>query len=359
MSACRVGFMLVCFALGACGSGAADEVRGRSGGAKSLGFVLASYDYLYHREPGNTQCPDGFVYTNRDNWEAQFPTLAARRKHLARCKDLQNRGPACENVWFSPEVIADPLPFREVRGRIAHGLDLDGQQPAGASCPHEEFVSPDGGRGIDNQYYRFIGCDKALTAFADEPVRRSIAQNLIYRLLLEIRGVDDESNDPSVDVTIFRGRDPLVLDAAGKAVPWQSQRVDDSVPPEFIQHLRGRIVAGTLITDPSDVLWEDRQWERRLLIRGMSLRLKLTPEGAEGLRTGYVDVAQAWESYAHFAATAGTVFGASAPSAYAALHRLADGYRDPRTNACTALSSARRFEFVRAILIHSPQERAQ
>ena len=40
----------------------------------------------------------------------------------------------------------------------------------------------------------------------------------------------------------------------------------------------------------------------------------------------------------------------------AALHRLADGYKDPKTGACTALSSALHIEFARANLIHPQRQ---
>jgi hypothetical protein len=53
----------------------------------------------------------------------------------------------------------------------------------------------------------------------------------------------------------------------------------------------------------------------------------------------------------------GTVLGASGPAAYRALKRLADGYKDPKTGVCTALSSARKFEFVRAFIEHRERER--
>ena len=46
---------------------------------------------------------------------------------------------------------------------------------------------------------------------------------------------------------------------------------------------------------------------RRMLIRGMSLRLKLNGLKAEGMRVGYVDVEQLWQSYAHTAKWGGKI----------------------------------------------------
>lgn len=324
----------------------------------TIGLVLSNFDYTYRAEDGNAECPSGFTRTssNRANWEVQFPTATARKEHLSRCGHLVNRGPNCENVWLNPDVVRDSLPFQEVMGKVAYGANLDGVQDGSATittCAHEEFISPAGEPGIDNQYYRFLGCTKGVRAWSDD-IPKLIHMSLVYRLVLVIDGVDDERYDEAVEVGMYRGRDPLIVDAAGKAVPWQSQRIDDG-PRKLIFRTRGRIVDGVLLTEPTDVLWDELFWEQRLLIRGMSLRLRLTPIGAEGLRLGYVDAEQLWQSYSQQGMVDGTMWGASGPAAYAALHRLADGYKDTQSGTCTALSSARKFEFVRAHVIDSKE----
>lgn len=318
--------------------------------------MLQSYKYLFFRTAdGKQECPRGFALNNEEQWEAQFPTEPQRKAHLTRCLLQVNRGPGCENVWSNPDVMEDPLPFRSVEGATAFGINLDGTQDGAATqrtCVHRKFVSPSGERGIDNQYYRFLGCEKFIQSavYSDVTARDRTAEYLINRLLLEIGGVDDESDDDRVDVTIFRGADPLLLDARGDALPWQSQRIDNTIPPVRLQ---GRIEHGVLITNPADVFFEGLFHERRQLIRGMTLRLKLDGIHAEGLRVGYVDVERFWESYSHTVQWGGTTFGASGPAAYRALHDLADGYKDPQTGKCTALSSAREYKFIRAHIIHS------
>lgn len=328
---------------------------------RTIGLVLADFNYMFYETEGaREECPDGLVYQNMENWEHQFPTESQRKAHLKRCGSVQNRGPNCENVWFNPDVIDDPLPFREVRGKISYGADLDGGQGAGktaATCAHEEFTAPDGRTGIDNQYYRFMGCEAAVKgAVKNAPSRRdSVKQMLFYRILLEITGVDDERNDDAIELTIYKGRDPLVVDAAGKAAPWQSQRIDSTIPEDEIYRLRGRIVDGVVVTEPADVVWAGQGWtEKRLLLRGMTLRVSITDTGAEALILGYIDVASFWESYSRSVGMQmGEQFhGASGPAVYDALHRLADGYKDPKTGACTALSFARNYQFVRARLVH-------
>jgi hypothetical protein len=325
----------------------------------TISFVLQSYDYLFYKaENPKHQCPKGFALTNEEQWEAQFPSEAQRKSHLSRCLLQANRGPNCENVWSSPEVMEDPVPFRAVESAQSYGANLDGNEDgkeAANTCAHEQFVSPDGHRGIDNQYYRFLGCDKFIQSavYAPMAAKERTAEYLFNRLLLEVKGVDNESKDDSVEVMLYRGKDPLLLDAQGDALPWQTQRIDETIPAV---HLRGRIIEGTLITEPADVFFEGLFHERRQLIRGMSLRLKLNGVYAEGLRVGYVDVERFWQSYSHAAQWGGNTYGVSSPSAYRALHALADGYKDPQTGKCTALSSARQYKFVRAYLKHSSSE---
>jgi hypothetical protein len=352
----QLGALLFIAALAGCGEEprAAVPTHPASDG-ETLGFVLSRYDYLFYQTPGaKEECPHGFAPTNREQWEAQFPTAEQRRAHLSRCLATTNRGPDCENVWIAPEAINDPLPFRAVEGKHAFGMDLDGADgtQAADTCAHEEFTSPDGTTGIDNQYYRFLGCDRFVQGgqhHSPQNDKARTAQYQVNRVLLEVSGVDDEVNDDSVDVAIYRGKDPLLVDAMEVAVPWQSQRVDETIPPI---HVRGKIVDRTLVTEPADVFWEGLLFERRLLLRDMTLHLTLGGVHARGLRVGYVDAERLWRSYVNTSRWGGNIYGASGPAAYRALYELADGFKDPTTGRCTALSSAREYDFVRAYVIH-------
>jgi hypothetical protein len=353
---------LLSASISACNSNASFSASvvapGASSNGHTIGLVLANFDWMMPDE--KAECPDGAVHTNRENWEAQFPTQAARQAHLNRCGDVRNRGPNCENVWLNPTAIEDALPFREPKSKAAYGINLDGTHDGattGSTCAHEKFIDPAGELGIDNQYYRFLGCHIPLLSGIDEERRRRLLSLIpLYRLLLEIKGATGARGDNAVEVNVYRSKDPLIVDVAGKAVPWQSQRV--AGPP--IYRLRGRIIDGVLRTAPEDVMWDGELTvvDRRVLIRGMTLRLALTPTGAEGVRAGYLDVEQLWQSYSHMMTYFGGLIGASGPAAYAELHRLADGYKDPQTGACTALSSARKYEFVRAYVVHPAQETA-
>jgi hypothetical protein len=182
------------------------------------------------------------------------------------------------------------------------------------------------------------------------------------RVLLELTGVDDLSNDADVTVTTYRGLDGLLTDATGNDfISGGTQRVDLRWGKQYIQRVKGKIVDGTLITDPIDTLmipwgvtFDTNGYQ---LFRGLRLRLKLTPGGAEGLMAGYVDV----ESFTHHLNTSWSThhqsYGQlSSPSQYRALKRLADGYPDPQTGANTAISSAVNVKFTQVFIQHPRQE---
>lgn len=357
----RLAILTLC-----CGLVACDMSHTASGDVPSasstIGLVLSGFDPLFYvPEDGKGHCPDGLVHSSKENWQALFPTRAARQAHFDRCGGIDNRGPDCENVLIAPELAQDPLPYREVTGSKSYGSNLDGTEDGretATTCAHQNFVHPDGTSGIDNQMYRLLGCHKWVNAggeYAPSNIKQSAKEDIYdfrtNRTVMEIREVDDEQNDEHVEVVLYRGNDSLVVDAEGHAVPWQSQRIDADTPP---QHLRGRIVQGELITEPTDISSSVASYFPHVLpvwIRGAQFRLRLSETGAEAVRTGYVDAASWWR-WRRTVTGFGSVAGDSPPSLYEALHRLADGYKDPETGACTALSSATKLEFVRAHIRH-------
>lgn len=330
-------------------------------GEKTIGLVLSGFDYLiYGSDDGKEECPSGLVHSSVENWRAQFPTVEARKAHYARCAGIDNRGPDCENVLIAPDSVDDPLPYREVQGSKSFGKNLDRNEDGKATsttCAHENFSHPDGAKGIDNQFYRLVGCQRIVRGgglFSPSAGKtNSNARLLAYRhlrILMEISEVDNELNDDHVKVSIYQSRDPLTVGAENNAIPWQSHRVDPAIPA---QRLEGKIVNGELVTKPADVRFPEAHISAfgYILVRGASFSLKLSENGAEGLRTGYIDAASWWRAR-RIAIAAGIVAGDSPPALYRALNRLADGYKDPKSRQCTALSSALKLEFVKAYVLH-------
>ncbi len=257
-------------------------------------------------------------------------------------------------TWLtSPEP--EGFVFKEIVGPTSYGLNLDGKVGA------NNFTSPTGEKGIDNQLYRALGCvigfrgpDGVEYIFEN----KAIAQSRYNRTMIEITGVDSLVNDDDVKVTIYRGLDRLLTDATGnKVMPGGSQRVDERWGRKLIQTIPGKIKDGVLTTQPAKQMiipWMNLGVPTFQLIRDMRFQLKLTPTGAEGLIAGYADVDIWYKQLIRNDSTHHLSNGQiSGISLYKALRRLADAYPDSKTGANTAISSALDVKMVQ-VYINSP-----
>ena len=331
-------------------------------GQQTIGLVLTDWHLATHETPdAKEECPDGFQLGNVDNWQALYPTQAARDEMHQKYGFTQHRGKNGENIFVYPESGVDPLPFREIQNKISYGANLDGKDTGEATlktCPHENFVGPDGRTGVDNQLYRVLGCQKALRrgGFYDARFSEEKKTRISARFLVEISDVDDVQNDDSVIVSTYKGRDKLVSDAAGNVIPWATQRVDER-GPRYMHHTRGKIVDGVLYSEPMDVLFSTATHNLvgETYIRDMRLELKLSETQAQGLMVGYHDLKQWWKSYAKQSMSREHVTPVSGPSVYQAVVRLADGHKDETTGQCTSISTAYDIGFTRAFIVHPEQ----
>ena len=244
---------------------------------------------------------------------------------------------------------------------MAPGLDLDG-----ITGP-EDFRSPDGHEGIDNQMHRVLGCTANYRA-PDGPIRffedEMVLRENYNRVVVQLRGVDSLKDDDAVDVRIFRGRDKVLVDAGGlKAVPGGTQRVDLRRGANYIRETRGRISGGVLRTEPVDLLypWDVFYFPSDQYMYKARLELKLEPTAATGLIGGYADI-ETW--YLHTIRNWGTHYqsygNSSAPSIYKAMRRLADAEPDPQTGRNRAISGALATVFTQVNIIEpDPAEYAE
>ncbi len=177
------------------------------------------------------------------------------------------------------------------RGKKSYGLNLDGK------VSPNDFTSPDGTPGIDNEVYRAVGCiigfrgpDGVEVIFQN----KAISSDTFNRTMIELTGVDSWTKDDDVTVTIFRGHDRLLTDAKGdKVLPGGTQRIDVRWGKKLIQQVKGKIEDGTLTTVPTAQMvipWQNLSVPSFQLIRDMRLVLKVSPTHAEGLLAGYADV---------------------------------------------------------------------
>jgi hypothetical protein len=180
--------------------------------------------------------------------------------------------------------------------------------------------------------------------------------------LIEVTGVDDRDpmNSPHVQVSFYRAIDQYTLDGAGHFTPFASYRIDVAGgKPRYGSSVKGRIEKGVLITEPGDVNlpFYGNYTYMNQLIRDMRVRLEIAPDGASasGMAAGYYGVDQLLFYITGLGPIQSTGIS-DCPAIYAAAHQLADGYPDPKTGECTALSSAYNFKAVAAFVIHPETE---
>lgn len=337
-------------------SGGAAVPSASQPGPNTIGLVITGWHHaLYETADPRNECSTGLTVGDYTNAEAQ-PNYAELRQKFGH---PFSRGPNGELTNYSPMSVEDPIPPSELTTTLGFGLNLDGTADGRATartCKHDKFTSPEGVR-VDNQLARVVGCTKGWRkdGFSDAFYNEEIYTNPVNRILIEVTGVDDERNDPRVDVTIYKGQDRLSRDPAGKYVPYLTQRIDSRFP-DYSSSMRGRIVDGVLVTEPDPsavsrlpIRWIAKIAERR--IRDLQLRIPLSGSWPEGLLAGYEDTKIWWNSQKphHIAMPAAQN---SPPSQYRALMRYADGYPDPKTGQCTAISAAYRIKTVRAFIAH-------
>jgi hypothetical protein len=346
----KTGFLVAAMAI--CGTGGAVAEDSATLKDRTIGYVLTSKHWaLYQTPDGKTECPQGYNDGPREQFKILFPEDGQKRT-------LLETQIARESEVWHPGTSEEPYSFKEVAGKVSLGLNLDGRVDA------NDFVSPDGDEGVDNQLYRTIGCIANFrgpdgTAYHFE---NSFMQTYNFnRFLIELTGVDSLTNDDEVTVTTYRGLDGMLTDATGKDfIPGGTQRVDMRWGKSFIQTFNGKIVDGVLTTDAADL---DIPWSSTFdtsgihSLRDMRFSLKLTPQRADGLIAGYADV-QNW--YYHATTTWSThhqSYGQeSSPSMYRTLRRLADAYPDPKTGDNTAISVAVDAKFTQVFVLHPSQE---
>jgi hypothetical protein len=321
-----------------------------------IGFVLTNRHWAMHESPrGKVECPNGFNDGPREQFKQLFPEDGTKRTLL----DTQLRREARQ--WF-PDSSEEGFAFKEAGGTISYGMNLDGIDGP------EDFVDPNGVKGIDNQLFRALGCIAQYRATANGFFHvfedKYHSQYDANRLMIEISDVDSLANDDDVTVRTYRGLDPLLRDATGASfIPGGTQRVDMRWGKQFQQTFKGKIVDGILVTEAQDLLipwtatFDTNGFQK---VKGLRFQLSLTPERAQGILAAYVDVAAFYHHLNTSWSTHHQSYGQlSAPSLFRALHRLADGYPDPNTGKMTAISGAINVRFTQVFIEHPPQQTAE
>jgi hypothetical protein len=350
------------------------------------GFVVSHIAYALSKDASETgACPDGIttgystagdVYVNGPDSppipEATQPATLERTLRAVRIPNKQNY---CQN----PELAKPDPNWHTVRGKDipAEGIDLDGQdsrangKPSPGTCAHDDFRGPNGERGVDNQFFRAVGCTKTFQSTGQANTFEIEMYTGAWGILLTLKGVNDLRNSKDVEVGIYASADPLQLSPTRQALPNATYAMDQD--PRFRAIAHGRIVNGVLTTDPVDVRFH---W----IVNGIYLERPLqdarlyatfTSEGGlEGYLGGYTSVENMYDfqfafrngkdkegksspvilrsiSSIGFAITAEE----TCQGVYYALKRNADGHRDPKTGQCTSISTQYRIKAIPAFVV--------
>jgi hypothetical protein len=339
--------------------------------SSTLGFVITTWNNAIYETKFIDECPRGLADSNHDYWWASLSrheraelTVNGMTNRPERWREVAARGRDGADACIDPTSVDDP-PLLTVEGKISYGMNLDGNidgAPTPNTCRHENFTSPDGVAGIDNQFYRVVGCIQAYRSigYFDANPNESRKMQALGIILMEITGVDDPRNDDAVDITFYRSIDGYAVDSTAQFVPFGSYRIDTFAGrPRYGDTVKGRIAGGVLTTDPGDVRlpYFGNYTYQQMLIRDMRMEFAIAPDGksAAGLLAGYYDVEQMYHQIQGIGGIHADTFVACG-ALYDAAHAYADGYPDPVTGKCTALSAAWKVNAVAAYIIHPERD---
>jgi hypothetical protein len=303
-------------------------------------------------DPG-TDCPKG---TNAEfDWVKELVAAGYTEAEAKWLRDPANptrspihgqnqmafRGKDRANVYIHPETIAESGRFTPVSGVIAEGVDLDGNARTG-------FTSPTGEKGIDNTFYKTLGCWKT---YRGPPRLSSGALQFndamregSWTVVVVVAGKGkDPMNDKNVRVGFYMSPDKMVKDGNGQIARDYTFRIKPDAKFEGI--LKARTVKGRITsTAPTDEMWlRDPGYTRELQLLRARIDMRMEPDGSlKGFLGGYRPWAPVYKGWVD---ARGPVIEALTwvrlPDVYYALKRNADysptGPRGEKTHISFAM----------------------
>src|SRR6478752_5182211 len=355
----------------------------------SRGFVVGAYEYAFRYggrsdysrgaeiEPG-VDCPHGSTVfmanpdqtraaIARQKWRSQqeidwvtappgvekVNTPGLTRRHIwARAMSYRGYKRGIE-TYVNPWATDDPGQ-PEVTSRIGDGFNLDGKIKA------NDFVSPDGEKGIDNNLYRAWGCDAPWRGNGNATLdlrANDKMQDGLYTMVIRISGNQDPMNDSDATVEIGYSPDRIVKDARGGIAMDYSYRILQSAQ---YTRLKARIKDGVVETEQVEhlhtprIAWFYDQTGDTNFANG-KIRLNLASDGLSG--AGLIGGYRNWRdlyaenTFAQDGGQQGIREHEDHVSLYFAMRRLADGMLNPKTGRFDGISSAYRIRFTSAYVV--------
>jgi hypothetical protein len=240
-----------------------------------------------------------------------------------------------------------------VTSRIGEGFDLDGK------IKPNDFVSPDGEKGIDNVLYRAWGCDSPWRGANGNGtlVLRSNDKMLegLYTVVIRISGNKDPMNDDDATLEVGYSPDQIMKDASGSVGFDYSYRILQS---DQYTKLKARIKDGVVETEQADIHMPQIAWffnqTRDAHFRQGKIRVTPKPDGtAAGLVGGYRDWRDLYAQnvYAQDGGQQGVREHEDHVSLYHALRRHADGMFNAKTGRYDGVSTAYRLKLTPAFVV--------
>jgi hypothetical protein len=301
-------------------------------------------------DPG-TDCPNGsnpeidwikvLVEAGYTEDEAQWLRNPANptRSPVHGQNQMAFRGKDRANVYVNPTSTRDPG-LTGVSGNIAEGINLDGNDKTG-------FMSPAGEKGIDNTFYKTLGCWK--TYRGQQRLSSGALQfndsmrNGGWTTLIVVAGQGaDPMNDDNVTVGFYVSDDKMVKDGNGDIARDYTFSIKPHAKHEaiFPAHVANGVITST---KPVEAAMRDPSYLRDLELLQAQVKLTMKPDGS---LTGYVGGYRPWEPvYKSWVNARGPVIEAltwvQLPGVYYALRRNADyspsGSKGEKTHISFAL----------------------
>jgi hypothetical protein len=192
-------------------------------------------------------------------------------------------------------TVITRLVFARERMGVSEGFDLDGRDtPMGdmPSCFRPDYVSPEGVRGVDNQLSQLAALLDLQTQGAVDGLIQAAVNNGQLLMAITLEGVDDEREDPCVDMIFQRVQGVPTVGSDGVLDPWQSY---DPIPDTPVTRARATIRGGVLEAGPFEGSVAVAVLDARFVLdlHGARLRARLGKDGAlTGVLGGGMSVAQ-------------------------------------------------------------------
>ena len=259
------------------------------------------------------------------------------------------RGKDRANVYVNPTSTPD-TGLVGVSGTTGEGVNLDDDEKTG-------FTSPTGEKGIDNNFYKCLGCWKTYRG----PRRLSSGalqfndsmRNGAWTTVIVMSGEGaDPMNDTHVKIGFYVSNDKMVKDGNGNIAPDYTFRIAPHAKYEGILAARtsnGRVIS----TAPGEIMLRDPGYTRDLELLRARVDLQMKPDGS---LTGYVGGYRPWEPvYKGWVNARGPVIESltwvQLPAVYYALRRSADYSPTGANGEKTHISFALRIDALPAFVV--------